>query len=102
MENNKRYWRTFKTNGAKLAKALGYGSLKSFDDLYKGGTVNVFGNPMDSVSKLKIYTNSEDKVSRVEVNVKYFTITTQVDRLNDKLEEVNGMTFGECLDWLKI
>lgn len=66
----------------KLANKLGYGTTKSFSQVYKGGTFNAFGqSPECAVTIFTIYYNDEDLVQSIEVNHKYFEDSMQVKKL---------------------
>jgi hypothetical protein len=103
MKDNEKYWETFKSNGEKLAEVLGYGEVKSFEDLYHNGTVNVFGDPMASAPTLTIYTNKDGKVIRIDINTKYFESSVAATMLNDKVFGETGtpMTFDECIEFVE-
>lgn len=73
-----KFWKKYKKALIKHATDNGFKKgLKSFDDLYKGGTVNAFGYPTDSVQAIKYYTeddpeNGKITIKRIQINDKYF------------------------------
>jgi len=96
-----KYWKAYKKNVKVLAKQLGYGVLYSYDDLFNGGTINAFGTKTNSAPTLHVVSNTEDKVVRIDINTKYFSLTPTVTKLNKQLR-IDPMTLVDCIQWVNV
>jgi hypothetical protein len=65
----------------KLAKGLGFGTVKSYDKLYKT-VINTYGRSDASMWFFTIALNSENQIVGIEVNSTYFKPTVQTIKIN--------------------
>jgi hypothetical protein len=84
-ENDPKFFNVSMSDKDTFVKKLGYGSLTSFDRMYKGGNPNTYGRPTDSVSMVTLHFTPENLLRSVEVNVTYFTRSKTIHLLNNKL-----------------
>jgi len=74
----------------KIATSLGYQKgIKSYSDIYVGGTFNTFGYKSCSMWVLTIHLDRNNLVRCIEVYTTHFKVTEQVNRVN-KFIETNG------------
>lgn len=67
----------------QVSTRLGFKGAKSYQKMYKGGTFNVFGSPLNSVSFFTIHLTKDSRSTiRVETNTTYFKPTKQIELIN--------------------
>ena len=81
----------------KIATQMGFRGMKSFADMYKGGTLNAFGHPQNSMTTLTVKLTLDDKVCGIELNTKYFTTTPQIIAFNNVVNYDNPVEVIEAI-----
>ena len=85
----------------KISTRLGFKGVKSYSNIYKGGSINTFGNKNNSVSFFTIHLNkNEDSVLRIETNTTYFKPTEQINKINSLVSFENPMALNDVLTYL--
>jgi hypothetical protein len=67
----------------KLATRLGFRGMKSFAELYRGGTLTAFGHKENSAPTFWIHLTTDYKVESIEVHKTYFQPTVQIINVNE-------------------
>jgi len=80
----------------KIATSF-YRGMKSFADLYSGGSYNVFGRRRDSVSTLTILVTSDNLIRGVEMNSTYFVANDRVKYFNSKVSYDNPVSYEAAM-----
>lgn len=86
-------------NLQKIATRLGYRGMKSFAEIYRGGTINTFGHPQNSMWTFTILLTTDDKVCGIEVHRTYFKATPQMELLAAFATFQNPKTIEEVLEY---
>lgn len=85
----------------KIATSLGFRGLKSFAELYRGGTKTAFGHPQNSMPTLWIHLKpNTDQVRCIEVHSTYFKPTSKVIEVNNFIGE-NTKSVTELIKFLR-
>lgn len=85
----------------KIATSLGYRGLKSFAELYVGGTKTAFGHPQNSAPTLWIHLKpNTDQVQGIEVHTTYFKITDEVISVNKFIGD-GTKSVSEIIEFLR-
>ena len=81
----------------KIATSMGFKGMKSFADMYKGGTFNAFGRPDCSMTILTVVLTLDNKVCGIDLNRTHFTPTPQIIAFNKLVDFDNPVGIIEAI-----